>query len=291
MERLRCKLCSRTFANGRALGGHMKSHLAPLPIPPPPPPAKPLHRCLTAADSVSFSSASPSPASSSPDSAHEENSDGKASILKWTRENPRRRSLKFPDPELPSKNAEESAAETIAPRRPKLARRRSCAEEDEDSVIAMCLVMLSRDKWTTAAAKSDMKRHRCEVCNKAFRSSQALGGHRVTHRKALCAKGEAKKRGRSRPLDHDVEAEPESVFECPYCFKVFGSGQALGGHKRSHLIGSGNGPPAVSYSVKAGNHHPEKNSFIDLNLPAPPEEDDDQSVVSFGEIAEPAGRT
>ncbi|KAK4797236.1 hypothetical protein SAY86_029562 [Trapa natans] len=156
----------------------------------------------------------------------------------------------------------------------------------------MCLVMLSRDKWT-AAAKSDVKRHRCEVCSKSFRSSQALGGHRVTHRKVLSAKGEAKKkRRRSRHLDDDDrEAEPESVFECPYCFKVFGSGQALGGHKRSHLIGSGNGSPAVTCSGKAGNHRPEKNSFIDLNLPAPHEEDDDRSVVSDGEIAEPAGRS
>ncbi|EEF33444.1 hypothetical protein RCOM_1060190 [Ricinus communis] len=34
MERHKCKLCTRTFANGRALGGHMKAHLATLPLPP-----------------------------------------------------------------------------------------------------------------------------------------------------------------------------------------------------------------------------------------------------------------
>ncbi|KAJ4835473.1 hypothetical protein Tsubulata_048529 [Turnera subulata] len=35
-KRNKCKLCSRTFANGRALGGHMKAHLATLPLPPKP---------------------------------------------------------------------------------------------------------------------------------------------------------------------------------------------------------------------------------------------------------------
>jgi predicted amidohydrolase len=28
-------------------------------------------------------------------------------------------------------------------------------------------------------------------------------------------------------------------FECPVCFRVFGSGQALGGHKRSHMTADG----------------------------------------------------
>ncbi|KAI4328526.1 hypothetical protein L6164_020874 [Bauhinia variegata] len=55
--------------------------------------------------------------------------------------------------------------------------------------------------------------------------------------------------------------------ECPVCHKIFKSGQALGGHKRSHFVGSSEentlvikqGPAAVP-------------CLIDLNLPAPVDE-------------------
>ncbi|OWM86434.1 zinc finger protein ZAT1 [Punica granatum] len=293
MERPKCKLCSRTFANGRALGGHMKAHLATLPLP-----TKPLHRHLTADQSTSISSAthSSSPASSSRDSAEDENGDDKANSMYKLRENPRR-SLKLSDPEFSSPNeaaaldGEESEAESTR-RLGKRARGKPCSagEGEEEAAIAMCLVMLSREKWTTAAAKSDVKRHRCEVCKKAFRSSQALGGHRVTHRKAMNVKEEAaekKYHNQRRFVDDDNEGE--KIFECPYCFKVFGSGQALGGHKRSHVLGSGNGLNGSPVnSSKARNH--KQNGLIDLNLPAPPEEEDDRSVVSDGEITEAPGR-
>jgi hypothetical protein len=55
---------------------------------------------------------------------------------------------------------------------------------------------------------------------------------------------------------------------------VFGSGQALGGHKRSHLIGSST---SISGVVEASTKL--ENNLIDLNLPAPVE-DDEFSVVS-----------
>ncbi|KAK8672560.1 hypothetical protein V6N13_110925 [Hibiscus sabdariffa] len=34
MEKHKCKLCAQTFSNGKALGGHMKGHLANHPLPP-----------------------------------------------------------------------------------------------------------------------------------------------------------------------------------------------------------------------------------------------------------------
>ncbi|KAJ4889757.1 C2H2-like zinc finger protein [Raphanus sativus] len=46
------------------------------------------------------------------------------------------------------------------------------------------------------------------------------------------------------------------VHECPVCFRVFKSGQALGGHKRSHFIG---------HKIK---HKAAADMPIDLNLPA-----------------------
>ncbi|KAG2320861.1 hypothetical protein Bca52824_014074 [Brassica carinata] len=47
--------------------------------------------------------------------------------------------------------------------------------------------------------------------------------------------------------------------ECPICFKVFKSGQALGGHKRSHFIG--NHEQRIKHKAAA-------DMRIDLNLPA-----------------------
>ncbi|KAK4761594.1 hypothetical protein SAY87_029478 [Trapa incisa] len=256
MERPRCKLCSRTFANGRALGGHMKAHLAMLPLP------LPHSRHLTMGSPSSAASASYSPEG--------ENEEDDALIYGQRGRNPRR-SLKFSDPPLATGSARRP------PKRPRKEQSEEGEDDDDDVSIAMCLVMLSRDDRT------DVKRHRCKVCNKSFRSSQALGGHRVTHRKALNT-AEDEKEGAEKFIYGESS---EKIFECPYCFKVFASGQALGGHKRSHMNGSGNAPPPpVVSSGKAHNNNRKKSSFIDLNLPAPHEEEDDRSVVSDGEIME-----
>lgn len=122
----------------------------------------------------------------------------------------------------------------------------------------MCLIMLSRDKWKRKVEDDEMKvvkkgvrgKSQCEKCKKT------LGSHRN-----VCSCG------------HGL------VFECPFCFKVFGSGQALGGHKRSHL---------VKFSSSSLNDDSAnlmiKESFIDLNLPAPQiaggRAEDELSVVS-----------
>lgn len=54
--------------------------------------------------------------------------------------------------------------------------------------------------------------------------------------------------------------------ECPICFRVFRSGQALGGHKRSHFFG---GSEERTMVIKQG--LPDYPVLIDLNLPAPVE--------------------
>ncbi|GJZ84096.1 zinc finger protein ZAT9-like protein [Tanacetum coccineum] len=76
---------------------------------------------------------------------------------------------------------------------------------EEDA--AFCLMLLSRDTWSDMhdikSKNSTRSKFRCETCDKVFKSYQALGGHKASHRVEL---------------NH-----------------VFGSGQALGGHKRSHV--------------------------------------------------------
>lgn len=162
----------------------------------------------------------------------------------------------------------------------------SVSDTSPDEDVAMCLMMLSRDVWMRnneeeqdqEQGKESMRKsmnegleeiklkkvhakHRCEKCKKVFRSYQALCGH-----KKICRIGnEAEAKNGNL-----AAAANEKLFECPFCYKVFGSGQALGGHKRSHLFNASTTTTSsgIMNSVKL------RESFIDLNLPAPMEEDD-----------------
>jgi len=276
MERHKCKLCSRTFANGRALGGHMKAHLATLPLLPKPP--------------TTFSSYS----SSREDDDNEDEEEEKALINYALRENPKK-CFRLADPEFDSGSVvQDRESETESknptrrrskrPRRPANSKARpklsfmespepvsSVSDTSPEEDVAMCLMMLSRDRWsktTNVVVENHVvedeeersvdeikfrrvrRKHQCQSCEKTFRSSRALGSHR-----SICGGA----------------GNDSKIFECPFCSKVFGSGQALGGHKRSHML--------PSSSSTANDSTKFKDSFIDLNLPAPTEEDN-LSVVS-----------
>ncbi|KAE9606893.1 hypothetical protein Lal_00026112 [Lupinus albus] len=288
MERHKCKLCSRTFVNGRALGGHMKGHFTTLPLPPKP------ESVTTHNDYASFSYAL---------SSEKENEE--KYMVYGLREKPKK-SFRFVDPKFsfPSDivvQDRESETESKNPTRKRSKRNRkylepnnkgklslvelspvsSVSETWPEEDVAMCLIMLSRDTWKKknvmeeeqveeqkpkpnglGLEKRNMKlkringkHNKCDKCAKTFRSSRALGSHR-----SIC---------------YSSDDDKSKIFECPFCYKVFGSGQALGGHKRSHLI--------PSSSSNANNHSTTsptfKDTFIDLNLPPQPEEDD-LSVVS-----------
>ncbi|CAJ1975347.1 unnamed protein product [Sphenostylis stenocarpa] len=70
------------------------------------------------------------------------------------------------------------------------------------------------------------------------------------------------------------ESKKGKGHECPICLKVFPSGQALGGHKRSHLpSGSENARNCQSQTVVLEGASPEIRDFFDLNLPASTEEE------------------
>ncbi|XP_020217928.1 zinc finger protein ZAT9 [Cajanus cajan] len=270
MERHKCKLCSRTFSNGRALGGHMKSHLATLPLPPKPQPCN----------------------SSSWEDEDEDEDEEKALIYYGLRENPKK-CFRLADPEFDTGSVvQDRESETESknptgrrskrtrrpanldqPKRPKLSFMESpeppalssVSDTSPEEDVAMCLMMLSRDRWinntthvnvnAVAAQGSDEikltrvrgNHHRCHGCHKTFRSSRALDSHT-----SVC---------------QGLGNHNNKIYQCPFCSKVFGSGQALGGHKRSHLV------PSSSSNLQL------KESFIDLNLPAPADEDD-LSVLS-----------
>ncbi|WVZ22744.1 hypothetical protein V8G54_001288, partial [Vigna mungo] len=64
-----------------------------------------------------------------------------------------------------------------------------------------------------------------------------------------------------------LKSKKSKDHECPICYKIFRSGQALGGHKRSHFIG---GSEENTLVIKQA--APVVPCLIDLNLPAPVDE-------------------
>lgn len=179
----------------------------------------------------------------------------------------------------------------------------SVSDTSTEEDVAMCLMLLSRDVWEqedqektiTMRSVNDEEevvvkklrrvgaKHKCDKCSKVFRSHQAMCGH-----KKICSMNETDEAAKN------VHGG-DKIFECPYCYKVFGSGQALGGHKRSHQLNSSSSSanatataataatamPVIIASTSTtttttttNNSVKHRDGLIDLNLPAPLEEDD-----------------
>ncbi|KAE8691519.1 putative ATP-dependent Clp protease proteolytic subunit [Hibiscus syriacus] len=169
----------------------------------------------------------------------------------------------------------------------------------EEEYLALCLIMLARGRSagdrdrlhpsssssppppTTTTLKLS---YNCSVCNRAFNSYQALGGHKASHRKPS-----ADAAATTTNVDNPSTATTTSwtngsgrSHECSICHKSFPTGQALGGHKRCHYDGGNNNNKTGSASVSISgvtssdggalsqSHHVPDFDF-DLNLPALPE--------------------
>ncbi|XP_024971996.1 zinc finger protein ZAT9-like [Cynara cardunculus var. scolymus] len=147
----------------------------------------------------------------------------------------------------------------------------------------------------------------CTACNKSFHSYQALGGHRASHKKlkgCFDSKNDHKNKIESEPiLDHDQmingcsektsdHHQSTSSFnlvgslkntmvvgahECSICLRIFSSGQALGGHKRSHLIAEAKlNQQNLKVIEKVKDPVHEIRGFLDLNMPPEPVEEEEQ---------------
>ncbi|KAJ0713687.1 putative transcription factor C2H2 family [Helianthus annuus] len=116
-------------------------------------------------------------------------------------------------------------------------------------------------------------KYECLNCNRTFSSFQGLGGHRPCHKKnnAFIEGGNSSEAEYARNQKTKFERPKKNKgHECPICFRMFKSGQALGGHKRSHFI---NGSEDRTDHVAAIEQvEATYTDMIDLNLPAP--EDD-----------------
>ncbi|KAI9079960.1 hypothetical protein K1719_038025 [Acacia pycnantha] len=352
METRECKLCFKTFANGRALGGHMRSHMKKLPLP-----SKPEESRSPSPTLLSFEADSTSSSSSSED-------EGDTDLSYVLRDDPKRR-IRIVDPEFsfvvdPNGSViqdRESETETESSKKPtqkrsKRAWKLDSFDDDDDYChkkiqqqetvakiqsnelcktepwiaeaepassmsdttteedVAYCLMMLSRDKWrrqndlkdqynvveedkdedededeeddgdeSEAAFKSlkskNYGKYTCETCKKVFRSYQALGGHRASHKKIKVELENHNNGGTSS----SSSTFHQKIHECPVCFRVFASGQALGGHKRTHLSGSSTLLPTRASTKLVG-------KFIDLNLPAPTADEDDISQIDNSGVSD-----
>ncbi|KAI3682434.1 hypothetical protein L1987_82411 [Smallanthus sonchifolius] len=120
--------------------------------------------------------------------------------------------------------------------------------EVENLAMANCLMLLSR---VGQSGSQPDRVFNCKTCNKDFKSFQALGGHRASHKRPKTADAS------------EVQTPPKpKTHECSVCGLEFAIGQALGGHMRRHRDGgnekSGR-PVTVTVTEKRG-------LFMDLNL-------------------------
>lgn len=169
----------------------------------------------------------------------------------------------------------------------------------EEEYLAICLMMLARStggatakpsvpppKESSVPSSLSNLTHKCSVCNKAFPSYQALGGHKASHRKntplpstdiptsaasttTATTSSSSMNGAEFNPSGKTMIKSKGKGHVCSICHKSFPTGQALGGHKRRHYEGviSSGGSRATS-SDGVGRSH--LKSF-DLNLPALPE--------------------
>lgn len=156
------------------------------------------------------------------------------------------------------------------------------AQPTEEEYLALCLIMLARGgasqpRRSPSPARAPVRApepvsteppklmYKCSVCDKAFSSYQALGGHKASHRKS--AGGEEQSTTSTTTTNTNGTAVGSGrAHECSICHKSFPTGQALGGHKRCHYEGGSGGASSEGVGSTSHGHRD-----FDLNLPALPE--------------------
>ena len=284
----KCRFCSKSFVNGRALGGHMRSHMPSL------------HKFSIQEEerASQLNDETESDVSSSSSEKEEDKRNGlrdNKHPMMEDNESETESSRNITNPTR-KRSKRTRKMETFAAKKRKTSQlgyktepeceppQSSASDTTTEEDLAFCLMLLSRDKWKkkkknkassnkevveeieTEASEghntsSKKGRFTCETCGKVFKSYQALGGHRASHKKNRVSN---KTEQRS-----ETEYPEKRIHECPICLRVFASGQALGGHKRSHGIGN----------LSVDHHHQVrvdsvKQRTIDLNLPAPTDEEE-----------------
>ncbi|CAI8604831.1 unnamed protein product [Vicia faba] len=160
------------------------------------------------------------------------------------------------------KNLEQQKHESLVNKKKRSKRPRISNPPTEEEYLALCLIMLaqgntnntneslSHQQTESSSSQSQQQQnqtsppppppvklnHRCTVCNKAFPSYQALGGHKASHRKSSLENQSTTVNDTATAILSTVSTTGK-MHECSICHKSFPTGQALGGHKRCHYEG------------------------------------------------------
>ncbi|KAM3403290.1 hypothetical protein ACQJBY_006805 [Aegilops geniculata] len=263
MDRHTCKLCFRRFQNGRALGGHMRSHV------------------MAAAAAAAYSTPplqqqSPPLSLASTSSTDTDGKPAQPKRLSWVlREDPAR-SCKVGAPEFSggcfggvtaaageSSVVQDGESDTESPRggagfavsrrRSKRARRRApppapdpepastVSDSTQEEDVAMSLVMLSQDSWTRSRSEPEPRwASEAEQNNDGAHVFDEDEDGRDVAGEAYYVEAAA------------VHVHPRARHQCGACKKVFRSYQALGGHRASVKKGKGGCvPPPVGKACRA----------------------------------------
>ncbi|XP_019161029.1 PREDICTED: zinc finger protein ZAT1-like [Ipomoea nil] len=284
----KCKVCLRSFVNGKALGGHMRSHV--------------IARWSSSSSEEEEYEASQNEIETAAGSVVVQDGESETELCReqvrpTTPRCRRSKRIRKSSSQIHGEREEsemkiQKTGITATESSPPASSISEHTSPEED--VAYCLILLSKDKWTKGEEDEEEEenvknkkargKYRCESCSKVFRSYQALGGHRASHKKI---KPNKRSHENAWEIDNnkEKEKEKEKIHECPICYRVFSSGQALGGHKRSHFTASARTSTVSSLHCSASTSTNEGN-FIDLNLPASLDDDDTITQIELSALSD-----
>ncbi|VVB13605.1 unnamed protein product [Arabis nemorensis] len=190
-----CQVCMRSFPNGKALGGHMRSHARKFSLP----------------KATSSATASTIPTLQASNKLGATFTPGETVLLRSVHTN------EVGDGPKPDLKNEEGGQQVTGKRKFLFDLNEVYTEEPQSSLTveeesALLLVEMSKGKRPANFQSPTL-----------IDPPLALGGHRTSHKKRL------------KIGEKNDEAVVPRQYPCVICEKVFGSGQALGGHKKVHL--------------------------------------------------------
>ncbi|XP_058776033.1 zinc finger protein ZAT9-like [Vicia villosa] len=268
-----CTICNRFFSNGKALGGHIKSHYSKLPIPPKPPLSRQVPEYSvesTQPPNHFITTSSLSTTNTRNNSIHNLRSlkrncyynlenFGRKIVFEFYPKKPtgkrsKRSRRQFNVIEEKEKNTQIS----VAGEKEENAQF-NVAEENEESIqfqlvyddhdmeAAKTLVIISAKEWQHIEEKyyqkkakvceSDPVGFKCDICHEVFQSHQDFVGHDKMHKESNNLYEEVSVSGNE---DDIVYAE---VHKCMYCFEIFECDELLEKHRKVHLFYSSYSKP------------------------------------------------